>query len=142
MASGFVRNASHLKGPRVVREAIAHAFSDAPPVPTERRWVVVGLQLVNLAFASAVISAWTYLAYILAEPIGWATWVPLSRYGNPHLFDYPFMVLWALPIGGVIVAYCARRLMMHRLITTALVLPILTLGIIIGWYYLAPPEWH
>lgn len=125
-----------------MREAIAHAFSDAPPAPVERRWFLRTLQLLNLGFATAVVSAWTYLSYFLADPIGWATWMPLSRSGNPHLFDYPFVVLWGLPVGGVLVSYCARRLTMHRLIATALLLPILTLGVIIGWFYLAPLEWH
>ena len=125
-----------------MREAISHAFRDAPPPPSLRPGLIIALQALNVAFAAAIVSAWTYLSYFLADPIGWATWAPLSRHGNPGLLDYPFMVLWGMPLAGVAIAYCARRLMMHGLITTALILPILTLGIIIGWYYLAPTEWH
>ena len=130
------------KGLTVVREALAHAFSDAPVASPQRERVALLLQIVNLSFAAVMVSAWTYISYIIADPIAWATWVPLSRHANPGLFDYPFSLLWGLPVGGVVAGFCARRLTMPKLMITALWMPLLVLGMIFGWFYLTPIEWH
>lgn len=102
--------------------------------------VLAGL---NAAFAIAMLSAWTAASFYLAEPLEWATWMRVNRGTSMmDVFDYPFVLLWMLPVGGVTVAWAASKSRQWPLVFVALTLPLLVLGLIVGWYYLTPTDWR
>ena len=112
------------------------------PVRIKRHRLQTMLQLINLGFVVVIISAWTFVALFVTEPIGWATWAPLSRGWRPGMLEYPFTLLWGLPVAGVAAAWLAQKNNFKALSYALLTFPILILGLIFGWYYLAPVEWH
>lgn len=97
---------------------------------------------VNAAFAAAVVFAWAYVALVISEPLAWATWMPVGRTWRPGMLEYPFALLWALPGAGIVSAWSARKARNMSLAYFSASLPIVTLALMFGWYYLAPVEWH
>jgi len=68
--------------------------------------VVMTLIVVNATFAAASLFWWTMLSLFVAEPIRWATWHGVSP--NPDLFEYPFTLLWLMPLACAVAAWVAR----------------------------------
>lgn len=100
------------------------------------------LMAVNVLFAAAVVFAWAILSWFVAEPVAWATWGSLYKGSKPDLMDYPFVMLWAGPIGLACLAWLAMKGDYMQLAYTATLLPGVMLGLILGWYHLAPLAWH
>jgi hypothetical protein len=50
------------------------------------------------------------------------------------------VLLWLMPLAGVALAWLALKSGRRGLALTALMLPIVLLGLIFGWFYGAPPE--
>ena len=99
--------------------------------------------MINATFAAAMLSAWTYVAVYVSQPIAWATWFTVYRTGEIlDIFDYPFILLWGLPFGAILAAWLAERLSMRGLAYTCVTIPVLMHGTIFAWFYLAPPEWR
>lgn len=98
------------------------------------------LFIVNATFAVASVFFWTLLSLFVAEPIQWATWSGIAP--RPDLMDYPFILLWALPAGGIVCAWLVKNSGRSRMACWLAFLPIVLLGLIFGWYYLVPTEWH
>jgi hypothetical protein len=97
------------------------------------------LAAVNAAFAVLVLSAWTFTSLFVADPIEWATWMRVHRGGSlMDLFDYPFVLLWLLPAGGISAAWMAGKSRKWGTAYAALTMPILVLGFCFAWFYLAP----
>ncbi len=112
---------------------------------TRRGWSKPLLLLagVNSIFAVLMISAWTFASLFMAAPIEWATWVRVHRGGSiMELFDYPFVLLWLLPMGGVALAWVAGQSRKWGAAYASLTLPIAILGFCVGWFYLAPETWR
>ena len=72
--------------------------------------------------------------------LAWATWYGLGS--RPELFDYPFVVLWLLPAGGICGGWLAEKAQNRRLSCFFALFPLLFLGLLFGWYYLLPVEWR
>ena len=101
------------------------------------------LMLINMSFALAVLGAWTYVSTYVAEPIAWATWQRVYRTGQlSDMFEYPFSVLWMMPLMFVGLAWSADKLGARSLAWTCCLIPLLINGLIVGWFYLAPLEWR
>ena len=112
----------------------------ARPLPRGVRLLLI----LNVIFSAAVLSAWTYVAMFLAEPIAWATWIRVYRSGNIlyDFFEYPFVMLWALPMGAICSAWMAVKADRDRLAFSCALFPVLGLSLVVAWYHLAPPEWR
>ncbi|MFM9940940.1 MAG: hypothetical protein ACKVP7_15765 [Hyphomicrobiaceae bacterium] len=101
------------------------------------------LACVNGIFAASMISAWTVTSLFIADPIEWATWMRIYRTGSiMELFDYPFVLLWLLPVSGIATAWVAGQSRNWSLAYGSLTLPIVVLGFCVGWFYLAPEAWR
>jgi hypothetical protein len=104
---------------------------------------LIALGVINAAFAGSMISAWTYAQMFVAEPLAWATWMRVYRGGAiSDIFNYPFVLLWLMPACGLAIAYVAGEGRRWSMAWAALLLPVIILGVTIGWYYIAPPDWH
>lgn len=108
--------------------------------PRQGSRFLVALMVVNATFAATSASWFTIIAVLVAEPMRWATWYGLGS--SPELFDYPFVVLWLLPVGGICGAWLAEKGHNRRLALFFALYPLLFLGLLLGWYYLLPVEWR
>lgn len=121
--------------------SISYTGSDASVVdrPSNSK-LLVGLMLVNGAFACVAIFWWTLISFFIAEPIKWATWTGISA--RPELLEYPFSMLWMLPAAGICGAWLAKKAGRPRLAIRLAFFPILFIGLVLGWFYLTPPHWR
>ena len=99
------------------------------------------MMLVNAVIAMTVLFAWTAISLYIVEPIAWAMWMPVRRGTSfEELFEYPFVLLWLMPLAGVASAWLGLKFGRRAMALTCLMLPVALLGLIFGWYYGAPPE--
>jgi hypothetical protein len=99
------------------------------------------LMLANAVIAMTVLFAWTAISLYIVEPIAWATWMPVRRGTSfEELFEYPFVLLWLMPLAGVAGAWLGLKFGRRTFALTCLVLPVALLGLIFGWFYGAPPD--
>lgn len=97
------------------------------------------LMLANAVVAMTVLFAWTAVSLYIVEPIAWATWMPVRRGTTfEDLFEYPFVMLWFMPAAGIFGAWLALKIGRRALAISCVTLPLGLLGLIFGWYYLAP----
>ncbi len=114
-------------------------YDDGLRAPIRPSAFMTFLMLANSVIAMTVLFAWTAISLYIVEPIAWATWMPVRRGTSfEELFEYPFVMLWLMPVGGVIVAWLALKAGRRNLALTGLIVPIALLGLIFGWFYGAP----
>jgi hypothetical protein len=99
---------------------------------------LLALMWANALFAAAVVFGWAFLAWVIAEPTAWAARTPIPHRSTPDLFEYPFLLLWAMPAAGVAGAWVAEKLGRRGLAYAVALLPILYFNVIFGWFYLSP----
>lgn len=76
----------------------------------------------------------------MAEPLSWAA---RENVGSlPELLDYPYVLVWLLPLAGAGTGWLAQRNDRARLACGLSGLPVLTLAFVLGWYYLTPAAWR
>jgi hypothetical protein len=91
--------------------------------------------VINLTFAAANIFLWSVVALVLADPIGWATWSSLGSVGRrPDLFEYPYVMLWGLPLLGSGVATLNNFLGFKRAARVAALFPLSLFIVTIVWW--------
>lgn len=118
-------------------------YEDGAVVPTRTPRLLLGLMMANGLLASVIVFAWTYVALVVAEPLSWATWMPVSRgYGIIGLLEYPFVMLWALPVLGAFGAWLSLQSGRKTLAYAFVGVPLVMLAMVMGWYYLAPGDWR
>ena len=100
------------------------------------------LVALNAAFAFAVVFGWTLVAPSVSEAWGWATHAHVERGTGLEILRYPFALLWGLPCLGVATSWIARKSKQNTLAFACAFAPLLFMGLIFGWYHLAPLEWH
>lgn len=101
------------------------------------------LMLVNTVIAMTVLFAWTAISLYIVEPVAWATWMPVRRGTTfEELFEYPFVLLWLMPVGGIIGAWIAARNGYRPLAMLLVLLPIVLLAMIFGWFHFAPAQYR
>lgn len=99
------------------------------------------LMFINGVCVAVMLFAWPFVAMFVSDPIEWATWMRIQRGNNLiDAMEYPFVLLWFLPMGGMAVAWVSSQSRNWSMAWMALTMPVLVLGLIFGWYYLAPPE--
>lgn len=101
----------------------------------------IALMAINLLFAGGCIFLWSVMAFIVADAMTWATWGFLGH-SRPDFFDYPFLLLWALPLGGNCAAWLLRKADKEKLAVTAAMFPLFLLSTVVLWYNVMPPEWR
>lgn len=118
-------------------------YEDGGEAPARTPRCMIALMTANALFAGAIVFAWTYVALFVAEPMSWATWMPVSRgYGLLGVFDYPFIMLWGMPLMGVFGAWISMQ-SRHKTLAFAFVgVPLVMLALVMGWFYLTPADWH
>ena len=117
-------------------------YGDEARAPIQPSGTMTFLMLANAVVAMTVLFAWTAISLYIVEPIAWATWMPVRRGTTfEDLFEYPFVMLWFMPAAGIAGAWLALKLGRRALAITCVMLPLMLLGLIFGWYYLAPPEY-
>ena len=97
------------------------------------------VQALNLAFAAACIFMWAMLSFFIEDPIRWATSTGIGS--RPELLDYPFVLLWLLPVVGACAAWVAQQAKRMKLAYFLAGYPLAYLGLMVAWYYLAPAQW-
>jgi len=95
---------------------------------------------INLIFACTCFLWWGTMAVFVAEPLSWATWAPVSA--APDVFEFPFVLMWGLPLAATCLAWLAQKIDTERTAFGFASFPIILIGTMIGWYYLAPKAWH
>ena len=119
------------------------SYYDDDNGPVQPSGLVTFLMLANAVIALTVLFAWTAVSLYIVEPIAWATWMPVRRGTTfDELFEYPFVMLWLMPIGGIIGAWLSLRLGRRGAALLCVLGPIALLGLVFGWYYLAPPAYR
>ena len=97
------------------------------------------LMLTNIAFAALVLGAWTVTAMVVSDPISWATWRNIGGARSwDEIIQYPYLMLWSLPLCAVLAAWVAVQAKKWRLALGIAVTPILFLGLTIALYYILP----
>lgn len=118
-------------------------YEDGSDAPKKTSFLMGALMVTNGLFATGILFAWTYLSLFVAEPLAWATWMPISRgYGIMGLVEYPFIMLWLMPLIGIFGGWVSLK-GGHKAGAYAFVaVPVAMLLLILGWYYLTPSDWH
>ncbi|MCL4767633.1 MAG: hypothetical protein KJZ80_15510 [Hyphomicrobiaceae bacterium] len=101
---------------------------------------LMALQAANLVFAASSVFLWALMSLFMAEPIRWATARGVGM--RPELLEYPFILLWLLPVAGACAAWVAQKAQRLKLAYFLAFYPILWFGLVVGWYYLMPVQWH
>jgi hypothetical protein len=118
-------------------------YEDGTPAPKRTSHGMAVLMGANVLFAAAILFAWTYVALFVAEPLAWATWMPIHRgYGLAGALEYPFVVLWLLPLIGVGAAWVSLKAGQLTLAYACVAVPLVMLLLVLGWFHLAPADWH
>jgi hypothetical protein len=102
--------------------------------------LLLALIAINGAFVLGVLAWWQLMSQVMAAPVRWATWQAMAP--RPAMLDYPFIMLWALPVTAIGVAWFARQFGNLRFACGAALFPVFYLSLMVGWFYLAPPAWH
>lgn len=117
--------------------------SDSLAVTRPKPPLMQFLMLVNISFSLAVLGAWAQVAGVIAEPVAWATWSRIYRTGDvTDIFEYPFSLVWMMPILFVGFAWSSEKLGSRSLAWVCCTAPIFINLMILGWFYLAPIEWR
>ncbi len=96
--------------------------------------------IANATFATVVLASWSHVAGILSGPLSWATGESISP--SPPLLEYPFVLLWLLPIASMAMGWVATRVQLVRVAHFVGIYPLLLLALMVSWYHLAPPHWR
>jgi hypothetical protein len=98
------------------------------------------LIVVNVVFGVGALLWWHWIASFISEPVHWATWHALGP--RPSILDYPFLLLWALPLLGVSGSWFADKFGNMRMACGLAFFPVFYLSLIVGWFYFAPLAWR
>ena len=96
----------------------------------------------NACFAGSVLFAWTIIAVLVADPVSWATWAPITRGTRPDLFGYPFVLLWGLPVTGIFLSWIAKNFHNRKLAYFSVLMPLMVLSLIFVYFYFVPLQYH
>ena len=101
---------------------------------------LVAVIIANATFAASFAFWCTFVALFASEPIRWATWQGVGS--RPELFDYPFCLLWLLPVSGICGAWLAEKAEKRRVAYFLALFPLLFMSLLFCWYYVVPMEWR
>lgn len=114
-------------------------YTSDTPRHTQSKMLVL-MMAVNLAMAIASLTAWAYVRLSVAQPLSWATSQIVGE--NPDFLDYPFVLLWALPIFAVLVARSAAKWGAKEMAFGVAMLSPTLFATIMALFYLGPIGWR
>jgi hypothetical protein len=91
------------------------------------------MSMLNIAMAICVLFAWPYIAGVLSDPMMLASGEGISS--RPSLDEYPYVVLWLLPLLCVIVSWIATTIGFTAFAKFVLAYPVMLYGCSIFWYH-------
>lgn len=92
--------------------------------------------VINVALSAAMLLWWHDLSRYLADPIRWATWENIGP--NTGTFEYPFVMLWVLPLVAFGIAWTLRMAGSRRKALWIASFPVFYLGTLVACFYIAP----
>lgn len=95
-----------------------------------------GVFLINLCFAGLTLTGWAMLYPIVAGPLRWGTGQPVASHPEP--LDYPYCILWVLPLAAVGLAWLLRSEGQRSWAIVVAAAPLVFLTILVACYYLGP----
>ncbi|MGE0701546.1 MAG: hypothetical protein AB7O57_20785 [Hyphomicrobiaceae bacterium] len=118
-------------------------YQDGVAVPRSASPAMAILMGLNAIFAVGILFAWTYISFFVAEPFSWATWMPVNRgYGLLGALEYPFLMLWLLPIVGIFGGWVSLKSGQKTIAYAFVAVPIVMIMLVMGWYYVTPADWR
>ena len=90
---------------------------------------------INVLFAVTVVFAWSLVGTWLADPISAAAESSVTTFSRPDLLEYPYLVLWMLPIAGSLTAWLADRMGLTMFAKVAVSYPLLLMGLSYVWFH-------
>ena len=98
---------------------------------------LAAMWLCNAAFALANVFFWSTLAIVLADPISWSTWSSVGGGARqPELLEYPFVLLWALPLAGSAIAALYSFLGFSQMARAAAMFPLVLFAFTVCWWWI------
>ena len=95
--------------------------------------------MVNLALSFGVLAAWPSYSEALADPVSVISGgAPPIR---PSAFEYPYMLLWLLPLSGIGGAYIAKAMDLEQLAKFFAIYPVLLTITSCIWLYFYAGYW-
>ncbi len=118
-------------------------YEDGTSAPRRMSALLTVLMIANVLFSATILFAWTYVSYFVAEPLSWALWLPVSRgAGFAGVLDYPFILMWMMPLIGAFGGWVGYKGSSRPVAYAFVGIPLVILVLVVGWFYLAPSEWH
>ena len=95
------------------------------------------LQLIVSGTAAGAIYALAALGFTLL----WQASGTINFAQGDFVMVAAFVMLWFMPAAGILGAWLALKIGRRALAISCVTLPLGLLGLIFGWYYLAPPAY-
>ena len=90
----------------------------------------------NVLLIAVSLAAWSSIVRIAADPLQWATWQYVSP--RPGYRGYPLVMVWGLPLAGLLVAWALQRGGSTRIAVWAAGFPLLYLGTLGVCFHVLP----
>ncbi|MEZ5924829.1 MAG: hypothetical protein R3D57_10660 [Hyphomicrobiaceae bacterium] len=91
------------------------------------------MAVVNVAFACVVLFAWPQIAGLLDTPVSVAADAGIAS--RPEFSEYPYVLLWSLPILGSLAAWIATRSEKFLFAKFLAAYPAIVILAAVGWYH-------
>ena len=113
-----------------------HSFWDTSWRGSRRnRIFLFAVGILNSVFAATNIFYWSGAALVLADPISWATASQIGAVGHrPDLLEYPYVLLWTMPLAGSAVAMLTQFFGFRRVARVAALFPLALFGLTLCWW--------
>lgn len=99
-----------------------------------KRFVTI-MMAVNLAICVVVLFSWPIVGPLLADPISAAAESSLDGTHTPSIVDYPYVVLWLLPMLGAVGSWLTSNLGQPTLSKFLAAYPLLLIISSCAWYW-------
>ena len=100
---------------------------------------VHALTLVNLALSLGVLVAWPNYSEAIADPVSVIAGGGSSI--KPSAFEYPYLLLWLIPLTGIGAAYVAKAMDSNPLAKFFAAYPLLLTIVSCAWLYFYAGFW-
>jgi hypothetical protein len=68
--------------------------------------------------------------------MSWATWRAIGTIGHrPDLFEYPFLLIWGLPVVAAVLAFFNYTFGLRKLASVIALFPLVLMTVIVLWWY-------
>ena len=89
----------------------------------------------NVGFALVVLGSWSWIGPLIADPASVTIGDGIGADATPRAFDYPFVILWAIPAGAAAVALLLLNVNRTGMAKAVAAYPILLI-VAASWWHL------